>query len=496
MLDRGLSKDRGGGNSPLHAMPLATEERASAAMTYVPWSKLHGDFSLDRYRHVLENKNRFRTTSSLMSSHLLKSTSSAGMDKTFGGHDQYFDGFDWDRGGKVGPYHVRRSDIPPPRTSVNAYPPTLLELGAEEAGEDKKPLRLPTLHNVVPKTLQKSASCVAMFPHTTFHGRFSTQSTFVAPVSMNPKVGRAVSQKGFVAPAQLEGEKQVKATQRLWRESSTGDMYWAPAGKKDKDKKKWDPFNDEVPGMASSVREGASINWKNPDADGKSLFAMKCWMNERKMVEYLYLRYGPDLLTVDRKDRNLFHHCAEANAYETATFLLRKLEQPGSKSVLPFLLLSPDEDGNTPLHLAAASGSKVVAELYLKAHSFKELLFLRNARGEYPKDTATRHNAYHLRQLVDPNTYVQDPNSLANRMRMRLEKDSGNNEEDGDNEDAGAAGGDDDDEDEEGGGGGALKTKFKNLLSLDRQCNQTRAAELKAAKKKGGKKGGKKKKKK
>lgn len=89
--------------------------------------------------------------------------------------------------------------------------------------------------------------------------------------------------------------------------------------------------------------------------------------------------------------------------------------------------------------------------------------------------------------FLDPLEYVKDKTSLIARVQAKLSPD-GEGEGGGDDEE-------DEDEDDEDEAGGE-KSKFKNLLSMDRRCNQERAAVVKDTKgKKGGKKGKKKKKK-
>eukprot|EP00391_Amoebophrya_sp_Ameob2_P003377 CAMPEP_0179003240 /NCGR_PEP_ID=MMETSP0795-20121207/12547_1 /TAXON_ID=88552 /ORGANISM="Amoebophrya sp., Strain Ameob2" /LENGTH=647 /DNA_ID=CAMNT_0020697185 /DNA_START=1 /DNA_END=1945 /DNA_ORIENTATION=+ len=602
---------------------------AGDKFTYVPWTILKGDFSIDRFSSLLESRrglpmtkttsgrhqqlgggnNSFLNTTTLGSTvsttnTLARTSTMNAASGTFAAGRTYADAYEWDRGGKSKvPYHGAESVIPPPR---HAYPTLLADTDlSEPANTFHSPLshyhaiklalqpdpnstshatRLPLLPR---ETLKKTLSCVDLaFQDSVFTGKFAQRDRYVKEPKLEftlldgggPTPGGAGGKRrklaggevatsafgktvsgtcsgapSFVAASEDLGEKAVDASKKLWREASTGDMYWAvSAGKKKKndtssEKKKWDPNTDEVPGLAAALREGGSINWRNPDADGMSLFALKCYSNERKMTEYLYLNFGPDLTTTDFKSRNLFHHVARVNAVETCTFLLRKLEKTAAgalglqqssanggnnatnaahasstggsprrggnrETALHVLLRQKDCDGHTPLHLAALEGSKVVAELFLKAvdtdrdkANVNALLNLRNWKGQTALDlcneTLSGNVKPHLQVLLDPLSYLQDPNSLSNRMKGRLnggskEEDEQEDENDEDEEEPEEeAGGDDDEEGREEGGGGAVKSKFKNIVSMDRACNIARFTELKNAKKKG-KKGGKKKKKK
>ncbi|CAD7931998.1 unnamed protein product [Amoebophrya sp. A25] len=288
---------------------------SGGAPRYQPWV---GDYTLDRFRHLLENGNRFALS---------------------GPQLEYEDTFDWDRGGKKSvPYHCKTSYIPGTKTSMAGYPTLLTENAHVGTPPYKAALRLPAISSPV-KTITKSVSCVDL--SGTFYGKFTTRPTLVAtsggdygsasgsgsPSARNMRKvmsARSVVPGGEAAIQKISGltVREVDATQRLWRESMTGDMYFAPPGKKDKDKKRFDPSVDEIPGMGSAFRDGGSINWCNPEADGMSLFALKCAMNEKKMLDYLWLQHGPDIFTHDYKNRNLFHQCARQAACESLTFLM------------------------------------------------------------------------------------------------------------------------------------------------------------------------------
>ena len=62
---------------------------------------------------------------------------------------------------------------------------------------------------------------------------------------------------------------------------------------------------------------------------------------------------------------------------------------------MPGLVIARDEKGNTPLHLAAESGSLVVAELLLKARN-KDLITLQNNEGRISFDVARRNKMHHM----------------------------------------------------------------------------------------------------
>lgn len=191
----------------------------------------------------------------------------------------------------------------------------------------------------------------------------------------------------------------------------------------------------QVPQIENAIKEGALVDWKNPDSDGMTLFTRAASTNNLDLCRYLSQNHNADPLILDNMNRNVFHHMALQNAFVVQTWLSRN-----TPNLAPFLS-GKDNDGDTPLHKAAQSGASVCAELLLRGGKGKDMVKVINNDGEIPYEVAKRYKMHHLLKLLDPLEYVKDQTSLIYRMKGGGDKDEGDDDEGDEDEDG---------EDEEG----------------------------------------------
>ncbi|CAD7950815.1 unnamed protein product [Amoebophrya sp. A120] len=408
-----------------------------------------GDFTVPRYRAVLGNGKHMPVVDGL-----------------------YEEEFLWDRGGCI-KFSYRNTDPHPMPTSYTVDWHALQENDPVSGKKvpvksSRQAVRLP--HLPPPAAMVKKTISVVE-RKTPFTGYFCEKEILTAPEKQTKRGGQ-LAQNSKV-PAQLT-DKQILATRTLWRQASTGDVYFKEGG-------------TDVPGISTALKDGAVLDWKNPTCNHMTLFLFTCYQNDKDLAKYL-LGLGADPKVVDGSKRNVFHHCARQNGTDVLVFLLRTLDPKD----IGLLITQKDEDGDTPLHKAAEKGSLVICQLLIKMKS-TDLITLLNKRDQIPFDVARSYKMHHLFKLLNPLEYVKDQTSLIARIRNKLGTE-------GVTEVAEGGGGDDDEEDEEeesGGGGGS--GPLSNLSGLDRKCNQDRKAVIEEATKgkkggKKGKKGGKKKK--
>eukprot|EP00392_Amoebophrya_sp_AT5.2_P014613 g14774.t1 len=425
---------------------MAADEGPAAPRKEAHPLRWQGDFTVPRVRALLGNNRNYQLVDG-----------------------DYTQNFFWDRGGKIPfAYRTAETDPKPSTYTVESWREGADNYLVGKPGEvpSTKAARLPKLPPV--GLIKKKVSVVER--KTPFTGYFCEKEIICAPEKqVGGKRAAAAQQKSSLPESPTE--KQIVATRALWRQASTGDVYFKEGG-------------TDVPGISAALKDGAILDHRSPQHNGMTLFSFTCHQNDKELAKYLF-GLGADFRVIDNSKRNVFHHCAKQNGADVLVWLLRTLDPKDISA----LILAKDENGNTPLHFAAERGSLVVCNLFITFKS-TDLITITNKEEKIPYDVALLYRQHHLLKLLNPLEYVKDQTSLIARIRNKLGAETEVLAD-------GGGGDEEEEEDEEGGGGGASSGPLGNLTAFDRYCNQKRKQDIDAATKgakKGGKKGKKKKK--
>eukprot|EP00746_Dinoflagellata_sp_MGD_P009919 gnl/MRDRNA2_/MRDRNA2_120328_c0_seq1.p1 gnl/MRDRNA2_/MRDRNA2_120328_c0~~gnl/MRDRNA2_/MRDRNA2_120328_c0_seq1.p1 ORF type:complete len:367 (+),score=83.10 gnl/MRDRNA2_/MRDRNA2_120328_c0_seq1:116-1102(+) len=139
-----------------------------------------------------------------------------------------------------------------------------------------------------------------------------------------------------------------------------------------------------LPGMDKAIKAGGYVDWQNPQCNGETLLLRAVRDGEDRQVQYLIAQKA-DVFTTDFAGRSALHWAAAKGRASLVKYLLE---------LVPFdSIEGEDDEGNTPLHLAAWNGHMHGVRLLLRAQADLEAT---NAKDETPFDLAVAANCHHV----------------------------------------------------------------------------------------------------
>jgi len=127
-----------------------------------------------------------------------------------------------------------------------------------------------------------------------------------------------------------------------------------------------------VPGITKSLKQGAKLDWRNPEWDGATLFLKAVRTDAIGLAEYLLSVGGSagatnvDPLVLDNSGRGAFHWAAMGGNPAMMEFLL-KAPNITNVSGWESHIQAPDNGGDTPIHLASYYGHLSIVRLLTHA---------------------------------------------------------------------------------------------------------------------------------
>jgi hypothetical protein len=192
------------------------------------------------------------------------------------------------------------------------------------------------------------------------------------------------------ADEKKEKEKEMSAeaaSRRLWAAAHGCEVYI----KEHAELRKEDPSIKmsacPVPSITKALKQGAKLDWRNPDWDGGTLLLKAVRTNSLGLAEYL-VSVGADPLALDNSGRGVFHWAAMTGDPALLEFLMNNVPQP----IEPHLNLK-DGGGDSPLHLGAYYGHlPIVRQLVFGKADPK----LENDSGFTPAELAEVRRMWHV----------------------------------------------------------------------------------------------------
>mmetsp|Transcript_108231 Transcript_108231/g.316550 ORF Transcript_108231/g.316550 Transcript_108231/m.316550 type:complete len:416 (-) Transcript_108231:182-1429(-) len=140
-----------------------------------------------------------------------------------------------------------------------------------------------------------------------------------------------------------------------------------------------------VLGMQIAMKQGAKVDWRNQEWDGATLLLKAVRTDSLPLAMYC-LSQGADPVAVDNSGRGIFHWGAINGSPEIMGYLIDNYSEQVQVS-------TPDDGGDTPLHLAAYNGQLPVVRLLVRAGADPEA---ENAQGFTPFDLAQARRVWHV----------------------------------------------------------------------------------------------------
>jgi len=151
-----------------------------------------------------------------------------------------------------------------------------------------------------------------------------------------------------------------------------------------------------VPGIQKALKGGAKIDWQNDEWDGATLLLKAVRTNSDALAEYV-LAIGADPTILDKSGRGVFHWTAIEGNPAMMEFLLSSIPNPQ--------IQTPDNGGDTPLHLAAYQGHLPIIRLLIR---YKVDPMQPNALGYNAIDLAEARRMWHIAHYLNENKHQED----------------------------------------------------------------------------------------
>lgn len=170
--------------------------------------------------------------------------------------------------------------------------------------------------------------------------------------------------------------------------------------------------NASVPAIQKALRDGASIDWRNPESNGETLLMRAARRGDLLVVKYL-LERGADASLEDYSGRYPLH----VAALEGHVLVLQILIQKKAA-----VIDEEDAQGDTALHLACLNGSLPAVRLLISSNADPEQ---RNCTGATPFDLAAKALHHHVveyfevAQVDEEGRSLQDLDKACNVQRAK-----------------------------------------------------------------------------
>mmetsp|Transcript_47426 Transcript_47426/g.133867 ORF Transcript_47426/g.133867 Transcript_47426/m.133867 type:complete len:452 (-) Transcript_47426:183-1538(-) len=188
------------------------------------------------------------------------------------------------------------------------------------------------------------------------------------PVSLQcPPLSAGTSTMKLEIESEMERDKPIEAiSRRLWTAAHGSELYIKEMMNliKDEDPKASNQSilqklsKTPVPAMNKAMKQGAKIDWRNREWDGATLLLKAVRTDSMSLTMYL-LSLGADYQVTDLSGRGIFHWAACEGNTEMVEYFLTNYPE-----LLP---QSPDEFGDSPLHMAAYYGHLPIVRLFIRA---------------------------------------------------------------------------------------------------------------------------------
>lgn len=155
------------------------------------------------------------------------------------------------------------------------------------------------------------------------------------------------------ADEKKEREKELNAeaaSRRLWAAAHGCEVYMKEYGELRKEDPSIKMAACPVPMISKALKQGAKLDWRNPEWDGGTLLLKAVRTDSLLLAEYL-ISVGADPLVLDNSGRGVFHWAAMTGNPALLEYLMGAVPQP----VEPHINLK-DSGGDSPLHLGAYYG--------------------------------------------------------------------------------------------------------------------------------------------
>jgi len=209
-----------------------------------------------------------------------------------------------------------------------------------------------------------------------------------------------------------EYEKELASdamSRRLWAAAHGSEIHIKEAIELKKEDPSIQLKSIEVPGMNRYMKQGAKLEWRNPDWDGATLLIKAVRTNSISLCEYL-LALGGDATAQDNCGRGVFHWAA----------------MEGNPAMMELLLIGnnyetqlqlPDSGGDTPLHLASFNGHLPIIRQLIR---FKVDPMQPNALGYNSIDLAEARRMWHIAHyLTEAKNQEEDKLLEDNKFQVR-----------------------------------------------------------------------------
>lgn len=160
-------------------------------------------------------------------------------------------------------------------------------------------------------------------------------------------------------------------------------------------------------GMVGALKQGAKIDWRNPDWDGATLL-LKAVRTDSLPLALYCLALGADPLAVDDTGRSALHWAAIVGSPEMMGYLLENYTELDANGF--------DEGGDTPMHLAAFHGHLPVVRLLVRSDADAEAA---NAGGFTPLDLAQARRVWHVVSYLSESRQHEEDKALKETMQIK-----------------------------------------------------------------------------
>jgi len=225
----------------------------------------------------------------------------------------------------------------------------------------------------------------------------------------------AASTSGDDKRALEKADQEKQASRRLWTTAGGAELYIREMLTLQKSENPGISLQDltknmantPVPAMLKSLKNGAKIDYRNPDWDGATLLLKAVRTNSLPLAMYMISK-GADPMLTDNSGRGVLHWAATEGDPEMMEYLM---------GMTPDLQTdTADEGGDLPLHLAAYHGHLPLVRLLVQAGADPALT---NSSGFTASELAEGRRQWHVASYL--NDVRQQENDRANKEGQLLQ---------------------------------------------------------------------------